>query len=297
MRTIAFIGTGVMGSAMAGHLLDAGYDLRVHNRTREKTVALVDRGASWAGSPEEAVDGADAAITIVGYPSDVERVYFGDGDASGIIAAAAPGTVLIDMTTSQPALAVRIAEAAARRGVRALDAPVSGGDLGARNATLTIMVGGDDETFLQAEPLLRVMGASVVLQGGPGAGQHTKMANQIAIASGMIAVCEALTYAEAAGLEPQLVLASIGAGSAASWSLANLAPRMLAGDFAPGFYVKHFVKDLRIAVAEAAQRGVRLPGLLLAERLYERLEADGGGESGTQALLQLYRRPGGPPSD
>ncbi len=288
MKKIGFIGTGVMGSSMAAHLMDAGYELTVHNRTQQRAEPLLARGATWAPSPAHAARDADAVITIVGYPADVERVYFGDEDQQGIIEAAQPGAYLIDMTTSEPSLAVRIAAAAAERGVHALDAPVSGGDIGARNAMLTVMVGGDAQDYAAVEQLLHVVGRGVVLQGGPGAGQHTKMANQIAIASEMVAASEALAYAVAAGLDPYRVLESIGSGSAASWTLANLAPRMLAGDFAPGFYVKHFIKDMRIALAEAAQTGVRLPGLELAERLYEQLADQGGSDLGTQALYRLY---------
>lgn len=285
LQRIAFIGTGVMGRSMAGHLLDAGYSLRVHNRTAEKARELVERGAVWCDSPGEAADGVDMVITIVGYPADVEEVYLGEG---GIVERAAAGTVLADMTTSSPALAVRIAEHAAAAGLHALDAPVSGGDIGARNAALTIMVGGDRAAFERAEPVFRAMGKSVILQGGPGAGQHTKMANQVAIAGSMLATVESMAYAQAMGLDPATVLESITAGSAASWSLQNLAPRILGDDFAPGFYVKHFVKDLRIALDAAAEAGAALPGLELAKRLYERLETAGGGEYGTQALWLLY---------
>jgi len=282
---IAFVGTGVMGTSMAGHLLDAGYRLFVHNRTRSRADGLVARGAVWAETPGEAASRANVVITMVGYPSDVEEVHFGP---EGILDNAPPGAILIDMTTSSPALAARIADAAATRGLHALDAPVSGGDVGARNATLTIMAGGDGPAFSDVEPLLRVMGASVVLQGGPGAGQHTKMANQVAIAGSMLATVESLAYARSAGLDERRVLESIGAGSAASWSLANLAPRILDGDFAPGFYVKHFIKDMRIALESAAEMGLALPGLAAAKRLYDALAAAGGSELGTQALYLLY---------
>ena len=283
---IGFVGTGVMGGAMAGHLMDAGYLLRVHNRTREKAAHLVDRGAVWCASAGEAAEGADAIVTIVGYPADVERIYL-EGD--GIIAHARAGALLIDMTTSTPSLAVRIAEAAFERGLHALDAPVSGGDVGARDAKLTIMVGGEADPFADAEPLLHVLGPNVVLQGRPGAGQHTKMANQIAIADTIVGVCESLAYAEAAGLDPARVLDSIGAGSAGSWQLANYAPRMLRGDFAPGFFVKHFIKDMRIARDEAASMGIALPGLLLALDLFEELARSGYEDRGIHALYLLYR--------
>ena len=286
VTTVAFIGTGVMGASMAGHLLDAGYRVvRVQPHARTGGGTCSHAGPTWADSPGEAAADADVVITMVGYPADVEAVYF---SADGVIPSAARGTTLIDMTTSSPALAERIAQVASARGLHALDAPVSGGDIGARNATLTIMVGGDEPAFSSVEPLLRVMGANVVLQGGPGAGQHTKMANQVAIAGSMLATVESLAYASAAGLDTQRVLLSIGAGSAASWSLANLAPRILDGNFAPGFYVKHFIKDMRIALESAAEMGIVLPGLSAAKRLYDVLEAGGGADLGTQALWLLY---------
>ena len=285
IRSIAFIGTGVMGAAMAGHLMDAGFELRVHNRTRQKAEPLLERGAVWCDTPGEAARTADAVITIVGYPADVEETYLGVG---GIVAGARPGTLLIDMTTSSPALAVRLERAAAESGLMALDAPVSGGDVGAKNATLTIMVGGDPAAYDRALPLFAVMGRNVALHGGPGAGQHCKMANQIAIAASMLGLAECLAYAKAAGLDPGRVIDTLSGGSAQSWSLQNYGPRVLKGDFAPGFYVKHFVKDLRIATVEAEAMGIELPGLDLAKRLYESLEAGGGSELGTQALWLLY---------
>ncbi len=283
---IGFVGTGVMGAAMAGHLLDAGYSLRVHNRTASRAAALVERGAVWCPTPGQAAMGADAVITIVGYPADVEDVYLQPG---GIIDSARSGAILIDMTTSTPSLAMRIAREALEHDLSALDAPVSGGDVGARNAKLTIMVGGDREAFVAVEPLLRVLGPNVVFQGAPGAGQHTKMANQIAIANTIVGVCESLVYAEAAGLDPRLMLRSIEAGSAGSWQLANYAPRMLEGDFAPGFYVKHFIKDMRIAKAEAELRGIILPGLGLALEMFEELSRRGGDDRGIHALYLLYK--------
>jgi len=286
METIGFIGTGVMGLSMAGHLMDAGHPLVVHNRTRERAEPLLERGAHWRSSPGEVAAAAGTIITIVGFPADVEEVYLGD---EGVLAGAAAGALAIDMTTSSPVLARRIAEAAAGRDVAVLDAPVSGGDTGARNATLSIMVGGDEHAFARAEPVLGLMGATVVLQGGPGAGQHTKMCNQIAIAAGMLGVCEAMVYAEAAGLDPFRVLDSIEHGAAGSWSLSNLIPRALRGDMAPGFKVKHFVKDLGIALDSAAEMGLDLPGLQRAFEMYRRLEDAGGADQGTQALLRLYR--------
>ncbi|MDP2183098.1 MAG: NAD(P)-dependent oxidoreductase [Actinomycetota bacterium] len=282
---VGFVGTGVMGASMAGHLMDAGFRLAVHNRTRAKAESLIARGARWAETAGDAARDADAVVTIVGYPKDVEHLYLGSG---GIVESAKEGAYLVDMTTSSPALATRIAGAASARGLHALDAPVSGGDVGAREARLTIMVGGDEDAFHAAEPMLRVMGANVVLQGGAGAGQHTKMCNQIAIASTMVGVVEALTYAKAAGLDPKLVLESISAGAAGSWTLSNLAPRMLAGDTAPGFFVKHFIKDMWIAISSADEMGLELPGLRLAKHLYDQLAEAGYGDAGTQSLIELY---------
>ncbi len=282
---IGFIGIGVMGAPMAGHALDAGFELAIWARSREKAAPLLERGAAWAASPAELAAGCDAVVTIVGYPADVEDLYLA---ADGLVASALPGAYLIDMTTSSPALAMRIAEAGAARGIRVLDAPVTGGDVGAREARLSVMAGGAEEDFAAVEPLLRVFGPRVVRQGGPGSGQHAKAANQIAIAASMIGVCESLSYARAAGLDPVRVLESISAGSAGSWSLSNLAPRIIGGDFAPGFFIKHFVKDLGIALASAADLGIELPGADLAARLYRELEAAGFGESGTQALWFHY---------
>ncbi len=286
--TVAFVGTGVMGASMAGHLLDSGYKLRVHNRTRAKAEPLLARGAEWAASPGQAARGADVVITIVGYPSDVEEVYLGEG---GIVDSARPGALLVDMTTSSPALAARIATVAAERDLVALDAPVSGGDVGARNATLTIMVGGEKEGFERAMPVLSVLGKTVLHHGGPGAGQHCKMANQIAIAASMLGLAECLSYAAAAGLDRERVLETLNGGSAQTWTLANYGPRVLAGDFEPGFYVKHFVKDLRIALASAEANRIELPGLELAKLLYEALAAGGGSDLGTQAIWLLYAQP------
>jgi len=287
--TIGFVGTGVMGASMAGHLLDAGYRLRVHNRTRSKAEPLLSRGAQWAQTPGEAACGADVVITMVGYPSDVEDAYLGAG---GIVESAEPGAILVDMTTSSPALAARVAAAAAERGIEALDGPVSGGDVGARNATLTIMVGGDERALERVEPVLSAMGTTILRHGGPGAGQHCKMANQIAIAASMLGLAECLAYAAASGLDRARVLETLNGGSAQSWTLANYGPRVLAGDFQPGFYVKHFVKDLRIAIASAEGMRIDLPGLALAKRLYEALANGGGSELGTQAIWLLYAQAG-----
>jgi len=281
---VGFIGIGVMGRSMAGHLLSAGHPVTLYSRTRGKAEELLARGARWAATPAEVAISSAAVITMVGFPTDVEEVYFG---AHGILDAAKPGSLLLDMTTSSPSLAVRIFEAAAARGCSALDAPVSGGDVGAREARLSIMVGGEREAFDAAAPLFARMGQASYL-GPAGSGQHTKMSNQIAIASGMVGVCEALAYAKRAGLDPAAALASIERGAAGSWSLSKLGPRMLSGDFAPGFYVKHFIKDMRIALDSARAMGFDTPGLRLAESLYERLAQEWGGELGTQALYKLF---------
>jgi len=279
---VAWIGTGVMGAPMCGHLLDAGYEVNVYNRSRERAAELVERGARWCDTPAAAAAGARHAVTMVGYPSDVREVILGE---AGVLAGAAAGTLLIDMTTSEPSLARDVHEAAAARGVDALDAPVSGGDVGARNATLVIMVGGTPEAFERARPLFGILGRTIVHQGGPGAGQHAKMVNQIAIASNMIGVCEALLYGYRAGLDLATVLETISGGAAGSWALGNLAPRVLRGDFEPGFKVDHFLKDLGIALAEARRMDLALPGLALAEQLYVATRAAGRGQKGTQALL------------
>lgn len=283
---VAFIGTGVMGKSMAMHMMKAGAKLCVYNRTKEKARELLDAGAVWAASPAEAVKGAAVAFTMVGYPADVEEVYFGP---KGIIAQAEPKAVLVDFTTSDPALSVRIAKEAAGRGIMALDAPVSGGDLGARNATLTIMVGGDEVAFESVKSFFAVVGKTIIRQGGPGAGQHTKMANQIAIAGNLAGSVEAIMYAEAAGLEPRRVLESIGGGSAQSWQLQNMVPRMLDGNFEPGFYSKHFLKDLRIALNAAKAMNRKLPMLEMAERLFTTLTDKDMADKGTQALYLLYK--------
>ena len=283
--TIGFIGTGVMGASMAGHLIEAGYTVRVYTRTKAKAEPLLARGALWCDTPAELSASSDAVISIVGYPSDVERLHLAE---DGVIANGKHGAIVIDMTTSSPSLARRIHAAAAARGMHALDAPVSGGDVGARAARLSIMVGGDREAFEAARPLFECMGKNIVLQGGPGAGQHTKMCNQIAIASGMMGVCEALAYAERAGLDPSSVLSSIESGAAGSWSLSNLGPRIIGGNFEPGFYVKHFIKDMKIALDAAEDMKLDLPGLSLARTLYERLSDKGYAEKGTQSLFKYY---------
>lgn len=284
---IGFIGTGVMGKSMAGHLLKAGYPVVVYNRTKSKAEELIQSGAVWKDTVAEVAVRCNVVITMVGYPGDVEEVYLGSG---GIIKNAKAGTYLIDMTTSSPSLAKKIDEAALAQEMFALDAPVSGGDIGAREARLAIMVGGEREAFEAVKPILEIMGKNIALQGKAGAGQYTKMCNQIAIASTMIGVCEAMVYGKKAGLDPATVLKSIETGAAGSWSLSNLAPRMIANNFAPGFYVKHFIKDMNIALASAKEMGLWTPGLELAKSLYEQLAAQGDGDSGTQVLFKLLDR-------
>lgn len=278
---IGWIGTGVMGASMAGHILGKGFHVTVHTRTRKKAEALFPRGAVWAESPRAVADVSDVVFTMLGFPDEVRAVYLGEG---GLLATARAGQIFVDMSTSQPALAREIAEAAAARGAVAIDAPVSGGDVGAREARLSIMVGGDEAAVAALEPLWTAMGKTFVRQGGPGAGQHTKMVNQILIASGMIGVCEALLYAHKAGLDAERVLQSVASGAAGSWSLSNYGPRILAGNFEPGFFVEHFIKDMGIALEEARRMRLSLPGLALAAQLYQSVQAQGFGRKGTHAL-------------
>ncbi len=279
---LAWLGTGVMGAAMCGHLLRAGYRIAVHTRTKAKAEPLLALGATWAETPAAAAANADAVFAIVGFPQDVRDVFLGP---TGALAGAKPGTLFVDMTTSDPALAVEIAAAAQARGGEALDAPVSGGDVGARNATLSIMVGGSAAAVEAVQPCFAALGKLVVHHGLAGAGQHAKLANQIMVGALMVGICETLLYARTAGLDPLKALESIGSGAAASTALAVLGPRMLRRDFAPGFYIEHFVKDLGLAVGEAKRRGLALPGLALAEQLYLAAAAQGHGRDGTQALL------------
>jgi 3-hydroxyisobutyrate dehydrogenase len=274
-----------MGRSMASHLLNAGHTVHVYNRTREKAQNLLDAGAHWHESPGSVAAAADTIITMLGFPTDVETCYFSEG---GILERAKPGALLIDMTTSSPLLAQRISVAAAARGLEALDAPVSGGDIGAREARLVIMVGGEAAAFERAKPVLELLGKNIALLGAPGAGQHCKMANQISVAVGMVAWCEALAYAQKAGLAPSAVHQSISGGAAGSWALTTLAPRALSGDFAPGFYVKHILKDMRIALDSAAELQLDLPGLAIARKLYEQVAERGWEDCGTQALYRLY---------
>ncbi|MGL4523490.1 MAG: NAD(P)-dependent oxidoreductase, partial [Bacilli bacterium] len=258
---IAFLGTGVMGASMATHLLLAGHQLNVYNRTKSKAQPLIEKGANWCDTVSECVQDADVVMTMLGYPQDVESVYFSE---QGILNSAKKGSILIDFTTSTPALAVLIEEAAKIKSLHALDIPVSGGDVGARNATLALMIGGEKEVVDQVYPLLESIGKTITHFGGPGTGQHAKMCNQIAIAGTMLGVSEAMAYAKAAGLSGEQVIATLSTGAAGSWTLSNLAPRMLKNDFAPGFYVKHFIKDMGIAIQESDQLGLDLSGLQLA---------------------------------
>lgn len=283
---IGFIGLGVMGKSMAANLLKAGYPVVVFTRTKAKAQSVLEEGAMWGNSSKEVAEKANVIITIVGYPSDVREVYLGE---HGLIPNGNHDTYVIDMTTSTPSLAVEIYEEAKRKGIHALDAPVSGGDIGAKEGKLSIMVGGDKEDFEAVLPILNVLGTNIVYQGKAGAGQHTKMCNQIAIASGMIGVSEAMAYAVKSGLEPENVLKSISSGAAGSWSLSNLAPKMIEGNFEPGFFIKHIIKDMSIALKEAESMGMEAPGLALALSLYKELAEQGEENSGTQALYKYWQ--------
>jgi 3-hydroxyisobutyrate dehydrogenase len=278
---VGWIGTGVMGSSMCGHLLDAGFAATVFNRTRSKADALIARGASWADSPRAVAEASDVVVTMVSFPSDVRQVILGD---AGVLAGSKSGNIIVDMTTSEPSLAIEIARQAREKGVYSVDAPVSGGDVGAREARLSIMMGGDREAVDALAPVWQAMGKTIVHQGGPGAGQHTKMVNQTLIATNMIGVCEALLYAYQAGLDLETVMQSVASGAAGSWSLSNLGPRIIANNFDPGFFVEHFLKDMGIALSEARRMNLALPGLALAEQLYLALKAQGQGRAGTHAL-------------
>jgi len=285
INKIGFVGTGVMGTSMALNLMKGGYTLAVYNRTKSKAQSLIEKGAIWMETVAELAKWADVIITIVGYPKDVEEVYLGD---NGIINNARKGSFLIDMTTSKPSLARKIYNEAKARGLYALDAPVSGGDVGARDATLTIMVGGDKEAFDMMVPVFSLMGSTVTHMGEAGFGQHTKMSNQIAIAATIMGVCEAITYAKNAGLDPEKVINCISPGAAGSRQLTLYGMRMLKGDFAPGFYIKHFIKDMAIAIEESEAMGIKTPALKLAKSLYDKLAKEGCGDLGTQALIKLY---------
>ncbi|QDV23550.1 NAD(P)-dependent oxidoreductase [Aureliella helgolandensis] len=279
---IGWIGTGVMGASMCGHLLQQGFATTVYSRTKEKAQPLLDLGAQWAASPQAVAQQSDLIFSIVGFPQDVRQVLL-DPD-TGALAGCQPGNVLIDMTTSQPSLAEEIYTTAKQRGVHALDAPVSGGDKGAREGTLSIMIGGDAEVVSALQPCWQAMGKTIVHQGPAGCGQHTKMVNQTLIAAGMLGICEALVYGYRAGLDLETVMKSVSSGAAGSWSLTNLGPRIMANNFDPGFFVEHFVKDMGIALAESRRMGLCLPGLALAEQLYQSVQSKGWRKNGTHAL-------------
>ena len=279
---IGWIGTGVMGSSMVGHLISAGYAATVYTRSKSKAEPLIAQGAKWAETPKAVAEQSDVIFSIVGFPSDVRAVMLG---VDGALAGSKSGNILVDMTTSEPSLALEIHCEAKKKGVQSVDAPVSGGDIGAKNATLSIMIGGDKPVVDSLMPLFSVMGKTLVHQGGPGAGQHTKMANQILIATNMIGVCESLLYGYKAGLDLPTMLQSVGPGAAGSWSLNNLGPRIMNNNFDPGFFVEHFIKDMGIALSEAKKMGLSLPGLALGEQLYLSVKAKGWGRNGTHALM------------
>jgi 3-hydroxyisobutyrate dehydrogenase len=279
---IGWIGTGVMGSSMCGHLLTAGNRVTVHSRTRSKAQLLLDRGAQWAESPRAVVAESDVLFTMVGFPQDVRQVYFG---TDGILSGAGTGTILIDMTTTQPSLSREIAAAASAKDLSAIDAPVSGGDVGAKNAALSIMIGGDTKSLQAVMPLFKLLGNKIVHQGGPGTGQQAKLCNQIVIAGTMVGVCESMLYGYKAGLDLSRMLESIRGGAAACWTLDNLAPRILQRNFDPGFFVEHFIKDMGLALEESKRMGLVLPGLTLVHQLYQTVQTLGHGRSGTHALM------------
>ena len=278
---IGWVGLGVMGSSMCGHLIDQGFAATVYTRTKDKADSLLKKGATWATTPKAVAEQSDVVFSIVGFPGDVREVMLGE---EGALAGSKSGNVLVDMTTSEPSLAIEIANAAAAKGVHSVDAPVSGGDIGAKEARLSIMIGGEKAIVDALQPCWDAMGKTIVYQGGAGAGQHTKMVNQTLIATNMIGVCEALLYAYKAGLDLETVMQSVASGAAGSWSLSNLGPRIINNNFDPGFFVEHFIKDMGIALGEAKQMGLCLPGLALSHQLYLALEAQGHGRDGTHAL-------------
>ena len=279
---IGWIGTGVMGHSMCGHLIDKGFSATVYSRTQSKAQPLVDKGAAWADSPKAVAEQSDVIFAIVGFPADVREVFLGE---NGALAGSKAGNILVDMTTSEPSLAIEIYEAAREQGVHSVDAPVSGGDVGAKEARLSIMIGGDQDVVDSLQPCWDAMGKTIVHQGPAGAGQHTKMVNQTLIATMMIGVCEALLYGYKAGLDLETVMKSVSTGAAGSWSLSNLGPRIMVNNFDPGFFVEHFIKDMGIALAESRKMGLSMPGLALAEQLYQSVQAKGWGKNGTHALM------------
>ena len=279
---VGWVGLGVMGAPMCGHVMAKGHPITVHTRTKSKAEDLLARGAVWAESPKAAAEVSDVVFSIVGLPPDVREVYLG---GEGILAGAREGTVVVDMTTTEPRLAREIYEAAKAKGVRSVDAPVSGGDVGARNAALSIMVGGDPDAVDSVMPLFEAMGKKISHQGKAGSGQHTKMCNQIVVAGTMIGVCESLLYGYKAGLDMETVLGAIQGGAAACWTLDNLAPRVLKRNFDPGFFIEHFIKDMGIALEESRRMGLKLPGLKLVHELYQAAAEQGHGRLGTHALF------------
>ncbi len=279
---IGWIGTGVMGSSMCGHLIDKGFEATIYTRSKDKAQGLIDKGATWVDSPKAVAEASDVIFAIVGFPQDVREVFLGE---NGALAGSKEGNILVDMTTSEPSLAVEIAETAKAQGVASIDAPVSGGDVGAKEARLSIMIGGDKDTVDALNPAWEAMGKTIVHQGPAGAGQHTKMVNQTLISSMMIGVCEALLYGHKAGLDLETVMKSVSTGAAGSWSLSSLGPRIMANNFDPGFFVEHFIKDMGIALAESRRMGLCMPGLALAEQLYQSVKAKGWGRNGTHALM------------
>lgn len=291
IKTVGWIGTGVMGRSMCMHVLKGGYKVRVYNRTRDKAADLEAAGAHWCADPREVADGSDCVFTIVGYPADVEEVILGE---RGVLAGAASGSIVVEMTTSEPTLARRIYDTAKERSVEVLDAPVSGGDVGARSGKLAIMVGGDRSSFEAVQPLFRLMGENIAYMGPAGAGQHTKMCNQIHIATTMVGVVECLLYAHKAGVDLEEMIAVVGQGAAASWSLNNYGPRIAKGNFDPGFFIKHFVKDMDIALKEARRMRLSLPGLALAHQFYLAAMAVGLENMGTHSLYKLFERMNNP---
>lgn len=287
LKQVGFVGTGVMGKSIVKHLLSAGHEVSIYTRTKAKADELIALGAKWSQTPGEVASQVDVLFTMVGYPSDVDEIY---NSEQGIFANGKSGMIVIDLTTSTPSLAIDLYKKAKSLGMDSLDAPVSGGDVGAKSGKLSIMVGGDKDTFNDISPLFQLFGENVVYQGNSGAGQHTKMANQIAIASSMIAACEAITYAKGANLDPETVLKSITSGAAGSWSLSNLAPRMLKEDYEAGFYMKHFIKDMGIALDEAKKMNLSLPGLEMAYSMYQELAQKGYEDEGTQSLIKAYSK-------
>ncbi len=287
MKEIGFIGIGVMGKSMVRNLMKNGYKLYVYSRTKRKALEIIDEGALWCDSVKDCVKDVKAVITMVGYPKDVEEVYFGE---EGILNAAKPGTYVIDMTTTSPKLSKKIYDKAVSKGIHALDAPVSGGDVGAKNATLSIMVGGDKEDYEKCLPIFKALGTNIIYEGQAGFGQHTKMANQTALTGVLASLCEAIAYARSVGLDVKTMLDSISTGAAGSWQMSNMAPRILKNDYAPGFYIKHYIKDMEIALEETQDVNLKLGILEDVLKMYKKLEMDNFGDLGTQALIKYYEK-------